>query len=130
MVIMKKRNLLILGDVIALGIITVVGFASHGEAELSSAPRMLTTFLPLLAGWFLIAPWLELFEVRMVSNPKQLWRPVLAMILTAPLTSILRAVMLNGVALPLFTAILGGSAAVGMLVWRGIWLLSERPANA
>jgi hypothetical protein len=127
---MKKRNLLILGDVLALGIITVIGFASHGEANLSFARRMLTTFLPLLAGWFLIAPWLGLFKSEIASNPKDLWRPVLAMLLAAPMTAVLRAVMLNGLVLPLFTAILGGSAALGMLAWRGIWLLSERSTKA
>ena len=59
---MKKLSL-ILGDGVALALITVVGFASHGETELSYAPRMLTTFIPLLLGWFLVAPWLG-FEWR------------------------------------------------------------------
>jgi hypothetical protein len=126
----SKRTWLVLGDVLALGIITVIGFATHGEADLAFVPRMLTTFLPLLAGWFLIAPWLELFETRITSDPKQLWRSALAMVLAAPLTAILRAVMVNGVALPLFTAILGASAALGMVLWRGVWLLSKRSTRA
>jgi hypothetical protein len=82
---------------------------------------MLTTFIPLLVGWFLIAPWLGLFDARITDDPKQLWRPPLAMLLAAPMTAILRAAMLNAVALPLFTLILGGSAALGMLGWRGVW---------
>jgi hypothetical protein len=45
------------------------------------------------------------------------------MLLAAPLTAFLRAAMLNSVVLPLFVVILEGSAAVGMLVWRGVWLL-------
>lgn len=118
--------LLILGDVLALAVITVIGFASHGETALSFLPRMLTTFLPLLAGWFLMAPWLGLFEPKIVAAPSQLWRPALTMLLAAPLTTILRAALLHGVALPLFTFILGGSAALGMLVWRGIWLFLRR----
>jgi hypothetical protein len=117
----KSTWALIVGDVIAIAVITVIGFASHGETEISFVPRMLTTFVPLIIGWFLIAPWLGLFNPQTASNPKQLWRPPLAMLLAAPMTAILRATMLNAVALPLFTLILGGSAALGMLVWRAIW---------
>jgi hypothetical protein len=126
---LAKRSSLILGDVLALAVITILGFASHGETDVSYAPRMLTTFVPLLLGWFLIAPWLGLFEPSSTSDPKQLWRPVLAMFLAAPLTAVVRAAMLRSAALPLFTLILGGSAALGMLVWRGIWLLASRRAR-
>ena len=117
----KSTWTLIAGDILALGIITVIGFASHGETDLSFLPRMLTTFIPLVISWFLIAPWLRLFDRQVTSNVKQLWRPPLAMLLAAPMTSILRATFLNSIALPLFTLILGGSAAIGMLVWRGVW---------
>lgn len=119
---MTKHLLLILGDIIALAIITIIGFASHGETTISFVPRMLTTFIPLVVGWFLIAPWLGLFNTQITSNSKQLWRPPLAMLLAAPMTTILRATLLNAVALPLFTFILGGSAALGMLIWRGVYL--------
>ena len=118
---MSTQFFLILGDIIALAIITVIGFASHGETGLSFLPRMLTTFIPLVVSWFLIAPWLGLFDARITSNPKMLWRPPLAMILAAPMTVILRATLLNGIALPLFTLILGGSTALGVFVWRGVW---------
>jgi hypothetical protein len=117
----KSIWILIAGDTLALAIITIIGFASHGETDLSFLPRMLTTFIPLMVGWFLIAPWLGLFDARITDDPKQLWRPPLAMLLAAPMTAILRAAMLNAVALPLFTLILGGSAALGMLGWRGVW---------
>jgi len=119
---MTKHLPLILGDIIALAIITIIGFASHGETTISFVPRMLTTFIPLVVGWFLIAPWLGLFNAQITSNSKQLWRPPLAMLLAAPMTTILRATLLNAVALPLFTFILGGSAALGMLIWRGVYL--------
>jgi len=125
---MKKLLVfLILGDIIALAVITVICFATHGETDISFLPRMMTTFLPLVASWFLIAPWLGLFEQRIVLNRRQLWRPGLAMILAAPMATILRAVMLNGAALPLFTIILGSTSALGMLIWRGIhsWLSTQ-----
>lgn len=115
------KQTLITGDVIVLAIITVIGFVSHGETELSFLPRMLTSFIPLLIGWFLIAPWLGLFNSQVTSTPKQLWRPPLAMLLTAPIATVLRAALLHTAALPLFTLILGSSAALGMLIWRSVW---------
>ena len=120
---LKSKWTLIAGDILALAIITIIGFASHGETDLSFLPRMFTTFIPLVVSWFLIAPWFGLFDSKITSQLKQLWRPPLAMLLVAPMTAILRATMLNAVALPLFTLILGGSAAVGMLVWRSVWYL-------
>ena len=127
---MKKSSLvLISGDILALAVITVIGFASHGETDISFVPRMLTTFIPLVVSWFLIAPWLGLFNAQVTSDLKQLWRPPLAMLLAAPMTTILRAAMLNGVALPLFALILGGSAAIGMLVWRGLYFLWDKKTN-
>jgi len=123
---MKKVYLLILGDVLALAVITLVGFANHNELLQFPVERIMATFLPLLAGWFLIAPWLGLFKDEITSNARQLWRPVLAMLLAAPLTGLLRAMMLNGVVIPLFVLILGGSAALGMLVWRTLWWLFTR----
>ena len=123
---MKKVYLLILGDVLALAVITLIGFANHNELVLFPVGRIMATFLPLLAGWFLIAPWLGLFKDEITSNARQLWRPVLAMLLAAPLTGLLRAMMLNGVVIPLFVLILGGSAALGLLVWRTLWWLFTR----
>lgn len=52
------------------------------------------------------------------------------MLLAAPLTAVLRAAMLNTVALPLFALILGASAALGMLIWRGAFLLANRAKKA
>lgn len=125
----NSKWILIAGDLLALAIITVIGFASHGETDISFVPRMFTTFIPLVVSWFLMAPWLGLFDVQIVSAPKQLWRPPLAVLLASPMTAILRATMLNAVALPLFTIILGGSAALGMLVWRGIFFLWKRKST-
>jgi len=118
---MNRRVLIILGDILALAVITLIGFANHNELRLLPYYRMLASFLPLVAGWFLISPWLGLFKPEITSNPRQLWRPVLAMLLAAPLAGLLRALMLNSVVIPLFVLILGGSAALGMLVWRSIW---------
>ena len=87
----KSTWALIGGDILALGIITVIGFASHGETEVSFIPRMFTTFIPLVVSWFLIAPWLGTFNPQITTTLKQLWRPPLAMLLAAPMASFLRA---------------------------------------
>ena len=124
----KSKRTLIMGDALALAIITVIGFASHGETAISFVPRMFTTFIPLVVSWFLIAPWLGTFDAQITSNLKQIWRPPLAMLLAAPMVSFLRAALLNSTALPLFTLILGGSAALGMFIWRGVyaWINQRR----
>jgi len=123
---MRRLVVLVLGDILSLAVITLIGFANHKELATFPLERILATFLPLLAGWFLIAPWLGLFKLEITSNPRQLWRPIFAMGLAAPLVGLLRAMMLNGVVIPLFVLILGGSAALGMLVWRVLWWLLTR----
>ncbi len=123
---MNKKNILILGDIIAFAVLTFIGFATHGETDLSFIPRMGTTFLPLLFGWFLLAPWLGLFDEQIIANPKNLWRIILAMLFIAPLAAFLRAAWLGAAALPLFPLILGGSNALGMIVWRWIYIFVAR----
>jgi len=112
-----------LGDIITIAILTVIGFATHGEADISYIPRMATTFIPVSISWFLIAPWLGLFNEQVIINPKLLWRIVLAMVFIAPLAVILRAVLLHSAAQPLFVLILGGSNSIGILMWRVFYLI-------
>jgi len=118
----RERLTLIFGDILTLIIVTVIGFASHGTAG-TAGTRMLTTFLPLLAAWFLIAPHLKVYENQKVLDWQQLWRPFWSMILAAPLAAWMRGVILNSPILPLFVVILGGFSALGILVWRALFLL-------
>ena len=121
-----ERATLITGDIITLAIVTVIGFASHGTAG-TAGSRMLTTFIPLVIAWFIIAPLLHSFDREVYLDIKQLWRPLLAMILASPMVAWLRGVLLNSPILPLFVIILGGVSAVGILLWRGIfWLVASR----
>jgi len=123
---MNKKTTLILGDILAIAILTVIGFVRHGELDLLHFPRMGTTFFPMLLGWFLAATWVDLFDERVISNPQLFWRILLAMLFAAPLAVILRAALLHSVALPIFTLVLGCTNAFGMLVWRGIFFLAAR----
>lgn len=116
---MNKKNILMLGDAIAIAILTYIGFAFHNQTEISS--RMATTFFPMLLGWFLLAPWFGLFDENVTPNQKLLLRVPLAMLFVAPLASILRSASLGSAALPTFTFILGFTNAIGMLIWRWIY---------
>lgn len=120
---MNKKNLLILGDVLAIALLTVIGFATHGETDASYLPRMAAAFFPVVFAWFVLAPWFGLFDEQVVSTPKNLLRILLVMLFAAPTAVILRAAWLNSAGLPLFTLILGGTNALGMIVWRWIYIL-------
>jgi len=122
----KPKWILYTGDVLAIAIVTVIGFATHGEANLSFLPRMLAAFIPLTVAWLLLAPWFGLFQSEITSNPKQLWRPIYAMIFAAPLAVVLRGLILNNAIIPIFAVVLTATSAFGMLLWRGIYSLFAR----
>lgn len=120
---MNKKTILILGDVITLAILTVIGFATHGETSTSFIPRMAVIFFPITFAWFVLAPWFGLLDDAVTQAPKQLLRIPLAFLFAAPLAVILRGALLNAPVLSLFALIFGGSNALGMLVWR--WLYQK-----
>ena len=121
-----QRFVLIAGDIITLAIVTVIGFASHGTAD-TAGSRMLTTFIPLVVAWFLVAPFLQVYDYQISLDGRQLWRPLWAMILASPMAAWLRGLMLSAPILPVFVIILGGVSVVAILIWRGIfWLVATR----
>lgn len=89
----------------------------HGRLE-TAGWQLLTTFLPLTIAWVLIGAHVGVFDLQRVLDGKQLWRPFWAMILAGPMAGFLRAVWLNQGVAPLFVIILGGFAALSLLVWR------------
>ncbi|HQV63158.1 MAG TPA: DUF3054 domain-containing protein [Anaerolineales bacterium] len=123
---MNKKNILIIGDILEIAILTFIGFATHGEADVSFIPRMAASFFPLLIGWFFIAPWLGLFDEKVTLNFKLLWRVLLAMLFVSPLAAVLRSVVLHSAVQPLFVLVLGSTNALGMLIWRGIYIFLAR----
>ena len=116
-----NHYILILGDLLAIALVTFIGFATHGEAELSFLPRMAALFFPLSISWLLLAPALGLFQRQITANSKQLWRPALGMIFAAPLAAVLRGFILNAPIIPIFAAVLAATSALGMVIWRWIW---------
>lgn len=122
------KRILLAGDVLALGVVTALGFITHGETDLSFLPRFFANFIPLAVAWILLAPWFGLFQEDITSNPRQLWRPVLAMLYAAPLAALIRAWLLHSAVIPIFAIVLGGTSALGILLWRGLYFLLRRKA--
>lgn len=121
-----KNYFLILGDILAILLIILIGFATHRELNKSFITRISALFFPLVIAWFLLSPWLGLFQQEIISNPKQLWRPTLVMLFAAPLAAVLRGLILNAAIIPVFVVVLGATSAFGMLLWRGIYFLLNR----
>lgn len=122
----NSRWVLFVGDILVLALVTAIGFATHGETDLSFLPRFAALYFPLSISWFLLAPWFGLFQPEITSNPKQLWRPVLAMLFAVPLAAILRGLILNTPIIPIFAVVLSAASAFGMLVWRSIYFFLNR----
>ena len=129
---MKNSKIVYLaaGDILALALVTLFGFATHGQAGVGSA-RLLTTFLPLAVSWLLVAPFLGAYDLQRVSDLRQIWRPFYAMVLAGPMAGWLRGVMLgNAPILPVFVVVLGGISALALLAWRALfWLLFFRKSG-
>ena len=119
----------ILGDILAIAIVTFIGFATHGEAGVSFLPRMAAIYFPLSIAWFALAAGLRLFQSEIISDPKQLWRPLLASLFAAPLAAVLRGFLLNAPVIPIFAVVLGVTTAVGMVIWRSVYFLFRRNIN-
>lgn len=122
----KQKTFLILGDLVAIAIVTVIGFATHGETGTSFLPRMAAAFIPVSVSWFLLAPWFGVFNEQVISDRKLLWRVPVAMLFAAPLAVTLRAAILGTNAIPIFTLVLGSTSAFGMFLWRWLYLFLDK----
>lgn len=125
-----KHATLIFGDAIALAIVTLVGFASHGELALSFLPRIAASFIPLCIGWFLLAPALGLFDKSIATAASELWRPAFVMLFAGPLAVVLRGIVLVAPIMPSFAVVLTVTGALALSVWRLIFVLLKRRTTA
>ena len=121
----KSRWILYTGDTLALTVLTLIGFATHGETQIAFLPRMVALFIPLIISWFLVAPWLGLFRPEIVVDPKHLWRPALAILFMAPLAATLRGLILNAPIIPIFVLVLSATSALGMVLWRSLYFFLQ-----
>jgi hypothetical protein len=114
------------GDLLTLAVVTVIGFASHQTLG-TAGKRILATLIPSLIAWLAVAPFLGAYDRARAVDLRQLWRPVWAMILAAPLAAVLRGFWLGAPVMPIFAAVMGGVSAAGILIWRLLyaWLSSR-----
>lgn len=122
----KKQSILIGGDLIVVAIITAWGFASHDRLG-TAGLRLLTTFVPVLAAWLMVAPFMGAYDPQRAADPRQWWRPFWAMVLAGPMAALLRAFWLGQAIAPIFVVVLGGFSALGLLAWRiAYWFFFAR----
>ena len=114
------------GDVIGLAVVTLVGFGSHGELSAAFLPRMAAALVPLCAGWFLLAPRLGLFDPEPRPALSELWRPAFVMLFAGPLAALVRGMVLGVPVIPSFAVVLSATSALGLIIWRGLYLLVKR----
>ena len=120
---MKHRNILIFGDILALAIVTIVGFITHGEGGLEYLPRMAAAFLPLVIAWLILAPWFELFDPQISLNLNIMGRIALALFFAAPLALVFRGLLLHGPLIPVFAIVFTVTSMIGLIIWRVIYFL-------
>jgi len=113
---------LIAGDVLTLVVVTVIGFASHQTLG-TAGMRMLATFLPSVAAWLAVAPFVGAYNRACAMDYRQVWRPVWAMIVAAPLAAVLRGFWLGAPVMPVFAAVMAAVSAAGILIWRVIFMI-------
>jgi Protein of unknown function (DUF3054) len=120
--------ILLAGDIVAIAIVTLIGFARHGELE-TAGLRPLTTFLPFSLTWLLLSPFFGVYRPEKILSPSGFWRPATAAILAAPFAAMLRGLILSSPVQPVFVLVLGLTEALGILIWRAvfIFLLRSRP---
>lgn len=126
---MNRTWTLIVGDAICIAVLTVIGFATHQEAELSFLPRMAAVFFPLSIAWFLLTGAFGLLTVEASSGRGQIWRAGIAALFAAPFATVLRGFLLNAPVIPIFAAILASTTALGMTIWRAFYYFWNRRAS-
>lgn len=121
---LNNKRTLLLGDFLVLVLVTIYGFATHGEID--NLTRMLSTFIPLTFSWFVLAPFFSLYDEILIIRPDQLWRIVVAMMAVIPLAAWLRGLWLQTPILPVFVLVLGGVSLLGMFLWRALYLIIKK----
>lgn len=116
------HGLLWIGDIITLIILTLVGFATHGELNNAGLPHMLAIIIPLLITWLVAAIPVGALRLETARDFRQLWRPGWAMLLATPLAVIVRGLIISRPVAPIFGLVLAGTGIIAIFIWRGIFV--------
>ena len=128
---MNKQNrvqiTLYLGDALALFFATMIGYLAHNYDFPTMLTRMLPAFVPWAAMWLLVGLMIKAFDPIRASDPRRLWRPVVGIVLTAPIAAGLRAAWLQTPVVPVFVGVMAAVTGVAILAWRILyWLVTQR----
>lgn len=112
---------LVLGDIVVFLVFAAIGRRSHGEeAGLSAVLQVVTTAVPFLLGWFLVAPFIGAFRRDIMADPlKMARRTALAWLAAWPVAMLLRGLLVDH-AIPPWTFWLVAflSNTVFLQIWR------------
>ena len=114
----------------SLAVITAFGFAIHQEFEAVGSSRFLATYLPFLAAWLVTAAGLGALDPHRADDPRQLWRPAVAVLVATPIAAVLRSAWLGTPPVTVFIVVMAGVSLVGMGLWRTAHLLVRRRCEA
>ncbi len=125
----KKPTLIFLlaGDLLTILLVTLVGISSH-NGQLSFY-RIAVNGLPLIIAWLVTAPWFGAYTPEMVTTANKIPQYLLAVIICTPLAAVIRGAILNTPVQTSFVLVLALTTAVGIGLWRGIWLFLNRRKN-
>jgi hypothetical protein len=113
----RTKRLLAAADLALLAAITWIGLQFHETASLGPS-RFAATWIPFSAAWLVLAAHLGAYNSEHVTLPGQLWRPLWAMVLAAPMAGFLRALWLESTVVPIFVILMGGLSALVLTLWR------------
>ncbi len=129
---LARTTALVTGDVLTLLIFAAIGRRSHGEAVgLEAMLEVVTTGLPFIAGWLLIAPWTGAFKPEATRSPFGMLRATLLGWCGGLLVgALLRAAMLGRFSPVSFYLVTFAVALFMLSGWRSLFLLLETRRRA
>ena len=116
-----QTGILVFGDIVVFLIFAAIGRRSHGEdAGMSAVLQVVTTAVPFLIGWFLVAPFIGAFRRDIMADPlKMARRTALAWLAAWPVAMLLRGLLVDH-AIPPWTFWLVAflSNTIFLQIWR------------
>lgn len=122
----RLRLFLALGDLMVVALTALAGFAQHGSLSGAGASRLAATVVPFAVAWFAAAAALGCFEAHRTPTWRDVWRPLLAAILSAPLGAVLRGLWLGASVIPVFAVVMAAVLGAAMTAWRALAALALR----
>jgi hypothetical protein len=103
----RRTLFLVVGDALTFVVFAAIGRRSHGEAAgLAAVGEVLLTAAPFMAAWFLVAPWLRVFDPAVAASPCAVTgRTVLAWLIALPIGLALRALIIGRFSPPSFAIV-------------------------